>query len=156
EVMKTFNMTRPAVAALGLSMSQAALDFTREQLAAAGIAIEYGAGSVSLSAVAQRFIELEALQEAAMLTVIRAAWLGDQRQPNNLESSICKAKAGAAVRQITQGCIEILGPMAVSREHLLEKWFRDVRITDIYEGTGEIQRLIIARTLLGYTRNELK
>jgi acyl-CoA dehydrogenase len=46
--------------------------------------------------------------------------------------------------------------MAVSREHLLEKWFRDVRITDIYEGTGEIQRLIIARALLGYTRKELK
>ena len=46
--------------------------------------------------------------------------------------------------------------MAASREHLLEKWFRDVRITDIYEGTGEIQRLIIARTLLGYSRAELK
>ena len=51
--------------------------------------------------------------------------------------------------------IEILGPMGVSREHLLEKWFRDVRITDIYEGTGEIQRMIIARTLLGYSRDEL-
>jgi acyl-CoA dehydrogenase len=46
--------------------------------------------------------------------------------------------------------------MATSRDHLLEKWFRDVRITDIYEGTGEIQRLIIARTLLGYSRDELK
>ncbi|NIV48414.1 MAG: acyl-CoA dehydrogenase, partial [Gammaproteobacteria bacterium] len=76
--------------------------------------------------------------------------------PNNLEASVCKAKAGAAVREITQGCIEILGPMGVSREHLLEKWFRDVRITDIYEGTGEIQRMIIARGLLGYTRKELK
>jgi acyl-CoA dehydrogenase len=45
--------------------------------------------------------------------------------------------------------------MGVSREHLLEKWFRDVRITDIYEGTGEIQRMIIARGLLGYGRDEL-
>ena len=59
------------------------------------------------------------------------------------------------MREITQGCIEILGPMGVSREHLLEKWFRDVRITDIYEGTGEIQRMITARALLGYTRAEL-
>ena len=69
---------------------------------------------------------------------------------------MCKAKAGAAVREITQGCIELVGPMGASRQHLLEKWFRDCRITDIYEGTGEIQRLIIARALLGYTRNELK
>jgi acyl-CoA dehydrogenase len=59
------------------------------------------------------------------------------------------------VREITQGCIEILGPLGVSREHLLEKWFRDVRITDIYEGTGQIQHLIIARTILGYGRKEL-
>jgi acyl-CoA dehydrogenase len=155
EVMKTFNMTRPAVAALGLGMSQAALDFTREHLEKAGISIEYGAGTASQPALAQHLLELESLQEAALLTVLRAAWLADQHRPNNLESSICKAKAGAAVRAITQGCIEILGPMGVSREHLLEKWFRDVRITDIYEGTGQIQRLIIARTILGYSRDEL-
>ncbi len=60
-----------------------------------------------------------------------------------------------AVRAITQGCIEILGPMAISREHLLAKWLRDCRITDIYEGTGQIQRLIIARGLFDYTRAEL-
>jgi acyl-CoA dehydrogenase len=107
-------------------------------------------------AVVERFQRLETLLEAAKLTVLRAAWLADQGKPNNLESSVCKAKAGAAVREITQGCIEILGPMGVSREHLLEKWFRDVRITDIYEGTGQIQHLIIARTILGYGRNELK
>ena len=91
-----------------------------------------------------------------MLTVLRASWLGDQRKPNNLEASIAKAKGGAAVREITQGCIELLGPMGISREHLLEKWFRDVRITDIYEGTGQIQHLIIARTILGYGREELR
>jgi acyl-CoA dehydrogenase len=155
-VMKTFNMTRPAVAAIGLGISQAALDFTREQLQEAGVAIDYAAGAAGNSALAQRFLELEALQEAAMLTVLRAAWLSDNGKPNNLESSICKAKGGAAVREITQGCIELLGPMAASREHLLEKWFRDVRITDIYEGTGQIQRLIIARQILDYDRHELK
>jgi acyl-CoA dehydrogenase len=142
-VMKTFNMTRPAVAVIGLGMAEAALDFTRDALREAGIVVEYGPGIAAQSAAAQRFLELEALYEASLLTVLRAAWLSDQGQPNNLESSICKAKAGAAVREITQGCIELLGPMAASREHLLEKWFRDVRITDIYEGTGEIQRLIM-------------
>jgi acyl-CoA dehydrogenase len=155
-VMKTFNMTRPAVAAIGLGIAEAALDFTRDALREAGIAIEYGPGVVAQSAAAQRFLELEALYEAAMLTVLRAAWLSDAGKSNNLESSICKAKAGAAVREITQGCIELVGPMAASREHLLEKWFRDVRITDIYEGTGQIQRLIIARDILGYGRDELK
>ena len=109
-----------------------------------------------MAAAAQKFLELEGLQEAAMLTVLRAAWLADKGQPNNLESSICKAKAGSVVRRITQGCIEILGAMGVSREHLLEKWFRDVRITDIYEGTGQVQNLIIARQILGYGREELK
>ncbi len=154
-VLKTFNMTRPAVAAIGLGMAEAALDFTREELAKAGIAIEYGGGLHAQSAVVARFLKLEALFEAAQLTVLRAAWLSGKGQPNNLEASVCKAKAGRAVRQITQGCIEILGPMGISREHLLEKWFRDVRITDIYEGTGEIQRMIAARSILGYSRDEL-
>ncbi len=155
-VMKTFNMTRPLVAAIGLGMAEAALDLTREALEQAGVEIAYGGGTHGQSAAAERFVRLEALYEAALLTVLRAAWLAGEGEPNNLESSVCKAKAGAAVREITQGCIELLGPMAVSRDHLLEKWFRDVRITDIYEGTGEIQRLIIARSLLDYTRDELR
>ena len=102
-----------------------------------------------------KFLKLEASFEASMLTILRAAWLSGEGEPNNLEASVCKAKTGKAVREITQGCIDILGPMGVSREHLLEKWFRDVRITDIYEGTGEIQRMIIARNLFGYTRADL-
>jgi acyl-CoA dehydrogenase len=155
-VMKTFNMTRPMVAAIGLGMAEAALDFTRDALAEAGISVTYGAALGTQPAAAERFIRLEAAFEAAKLATLRASWLADQGESNNMEASISKAKAGGAVREITQGCIEILGPMAVSREHLLEKWFRDVRITDIYEGTGEIQRLIIARNLLGYSRHELK
>jgi acyl-CoA dehydrogenase len=155
-VMKTFNMTRPHVAAIGLGMAEAALDFTRDTLREAGIEITYGPGLHGQSAVAEKFMRLEAAFDAAKLATLRASWLADQGLPNNTEASIAKARAGAAVREVTQGCIEILGPMAVSREHLLETWFRDVRITDIYEGTGEIQRLIIARTLLGYSRAELK
>ncbi|HEX2485664.1 MAG TPA: acyl-CoA dehydrogenase family protein, partial [Myxococcota bacterium] len=156
-VMKTFNMTRPAVAAIGLGIAEAALDFTRDQLRAAGFDVDaYGAGLRGQSAAVEKLHRLEALYEAAMLTVLNAAWLSDKGQPNNIEASVAKAKGGSAVREITQGCIEILGPLGVSREHLLEKWFRDVRITDIYEGTGQIQHLIIARTILGYGRNELR
>jgi acyl-CoA dehydrogenase len=154
-VMKTFNMTRPLVAAIGLGMGEAALDFTREHLEDCDVDLSYGGAAAGQSAAAEKFQRLEASFEAAKLTILNAAWLADAGKPNNLESSVCKAKAGAVVREITQGCIEILGPLAISREHLLEKWFRDVRITDIYEGTGEIQRLIIARNLFGYTRADL-
>jgi acyl-CoA dehydrogenase len=156
DVMKTFNMTRPATAAFGLGIARAALDFTREQLEAAGVDLAYGAGIHGKSAAADRFQRLEALHEAAMLTVMHASWMSENGKHNNLEASISKAKGGAAVREITQGCIDLLGPLGVSREHLVEKWFRDVRITDIYEGTGQIQRLIIARTILDYDRTQLK
>ncbi|MCZ6783854.1 MAG: acyl-CoA dehydrogenase family protein [Proteobacteria bacterium] len=155
-VMKTFNMTRPMVAAIGLGIAEAALDFTREELEKAGVVLEYGGSESSLSAPAARFIRLETLFEASKLATLRACWLAGEGQPNNTESSVSKAHAGTAVREICQGCIEMLGPMGISREHLLEKWLRDCRITDIYEGTGQIQRLIIARDLLGYTRADLK
>lgn len=158
-VMKTFNMTRPLTAAMGLGIAEAAIDFTRDALEEAGVTIDYttGPGGLGrLSAAAEKFMRLEALFDASRLTTLQCGWMAGQGLPNNMESSICKAHAGSAVRQITQGCIEILGSVGVSRELLLEKWMRDSRITDIYEGTGEIQRLIIARGLLNYTRNDLK
>jgi acyl-CoA dehydrogenase len=154
-VMKTFNMTRPATAAFGLGIAEAAIDFTREQLEAAGVEIEYGAAASRRTAAADKFLQLEALLEASKLTVLRAAWMAGAGLANNMESSVCKAHAGSAVRKITQGCIEILGPVGISRENLIEKWMRDCRITDIYEGTGQIQRLIIARGLFDYGRAEL-
>ena len=153
--MKTFNMTRPMVGAMGLGLAAAAIDFTREQLEEVGVELEYGAGIGSQAAVAEKFMRLEAIYDASVNTVLHCVWLAAQGKPNNMESSVCKAHAGGAVRAITQGCIEILGPMGISREHLLEKWTRDCRITDIYEGTGEIQRLIIARGLFDYTREDL-
>ncbi len=86
---------------------------------------------------------------------MHAMWLSGEGKPNNLEASISKAKGGEVARTATQRCLAILGALGISREHLVEKWFRDCRITDIYEGTGEIQRLIIARDILGYSSAEL-
>ena len=155
EVMKTFNMTRPAVAAMGLGIARAALDHTRDALAAEGVEVEWGPGRHGRSAIEQELVELEADLEAAMLTVLHAAWLGDQGQPNNLEASIAKAKGGEVSRRVTQRCLEVLGAVGISTDELVEKWFRDCRITDIYEGTGQIQRLIIAREILEYSSAEL-
>ncbi len=99
---------------------------------------------------------MEAQYKAAWLLTLRAVSMLDQREPNALESSMCKVKAGKAVTLITQKAVEILGPMGYSREWLVEKWMRDAKINDLFEGTGQINTLIVARRILGYTRRELK
>jgi acyl-CoA dehydrogenase len=101
-------------------------------------------------------MQLEAVYEAALLTVMRSKWLEQQSGPPKVEASIAKAAGGKAARRITQGCIELLGPEGLSEEHPLDQAFRDGRIYDIYEGAGEIQRLIIARAILGYTARDLR
>jgi len=154
-VMKTFNMTRPAVAAIGLGIAQAALDFTRDELAKQGVEVDYESGRHGTTAAAQELMEIEADIEAAQLDVAHAAWLSGESQPNNLEASVAKAKGGEVARTATQRCLALLGPLGTSRDYLVEKWFRDCRITDINEGTGQIQRLIIARQILGYSSAEL-
>ena len=68
---------------------------------------------------------------------------------------MAKALGGKAARRITQECIEILGPEGLSEEYLAEKWFRDARIFDIFEGAGDVNRLIVARWLLNYSQKEL-
>ncbi len=154
-VMKTFYMTRPGVAAGGIGKALASFDFTSEALAGEGVEQDYALGFHSRTAVQQKLLEIEADIEAATLTVLRAAWLADQREPNNLEASVAKSKGGEVARTGTQDCLELLGASGITRDHLPEKWFRDSRITDIYEGTGQIQRLIIARAILGYSSSEL-
>jgi acyl-CoA dehydrogenase len=154
--MLVFNDSRPMVGAMALGVARAALDFTREQLAARGIEVSYRGGMRSRSAIVDRFIRLEAVFEAALLTVLRSKWLEQQDVPPKVEASIAKAAGGKAARRITQGCIDLLGPEALSEEHPLDRCFRDGRIFDIYEGAGEIQRLIIARSILGYTGRDLR
>jgi acyl-CoA dehydrogenase len=153
--MKTFNMTRPGVAAGGIGKARASLDFTQDALAAEGVRVDWERGRSARSAAEARLVQMEADTEAATLAVLRAAWLADVNEENNVEASIAKSKGGEVSRTVPQGCIDVLGAMGASREHLVEKWLRDGRITDIYEGTGQIQRLIIARAIFGYTSEEL-
>jgi len=98
---------------------------------------------------------MEAQLKAARLLTWRAAWMMDMGQRNNLEASMAKAKAGLAVTQITQKAVEILGPLGYSRKLLVEKWMRDAKINDIFEGTQQINMLIVARRILDYSRAEL-
>ncbi|HRD45736.1 MAG TPA: acyl-CoA dehydrogenase family protein [Caulobacter sp.] len=154
-VMKTFNMTRPAVASGGVAKAKGALDFAVTELGKEGVSVDWEKSYNQRGAAEQRLIEMEADTEAAALSVLHAAWLNDMRRPNNLESSVCKAKGGEVCRTIPQAAMELLGGMSVSHDHLVEKFLRDGRISDIYEGTGQIQRLIIAREILGYSSEEL-
>jgi len=154
--MSVFNDSRPIVGAMALGVARAALDFTGEKLADRGIEVSCRGGMRSRSAVVDRFIRLEAIYEAALLTVLRSKWLEQQAVPPKVEASIAKAAGGKAARRITQGCIDLLGPEALSEDHPLDRCFRDGRIFDIYEGAGEIQRLIIARSILAYTGRDLR
>jgi acyl-CoA dehydrogenase len=154
-VMATFDATRPAVAASAIGIGRAAIEFVRESLEKEGLVIRYGAAPSSLSAIERDFMEMESLLQAARLLTWRAAWMMDRGLRNNLEASMAKAKAGLAVTQITQKAVEILGPLGYSRNLLLEKWMRDAKINDIFEGTQQINMLIVARRLLGYSSRDL-
>ena len=154
--MKTFDSSRPWVAASALGIGRAALEFTREKLAEEGITVPEAAPYHKLSAIQRDLIQMEADLKAAWLLTLRAAALMDAGKPNSLEASMCKVKAGKSVTTITQKCVELLGPLGYSREFLVEKWMRDAKINDIFEGTGQINTLIVARRILGYTRRELK
>jgi acyl-CoA dehydrogenase len=100
-------------------------------------------------------MDMEAQLQAARLLTWRAAWMMDHGLRNNLEASMAKAKAGLVVTHITQKAVELLGPLGYSRQLLLEKWMRDAKINDIFEGTQQINQMIVARRILGYSSREL-
>lgn len=154
-LMQTFNMTRPGVGAGGVAQANSGLDLATREYKKEGIEVDWETGSPNRSALQEKLIDLEADVEAARLTVLRANWLATNGKPNNVEASICKAKGGGVARTGCQGNIELLGAMGITHDTLVEKSFRDARITDIFEGTGEINRLIIARAILNYSSADL-
>ncbi|MGW9480279.1 acyl-CoA dehydrogenase family protein [Saccharomonospora azurea] len=155
-VMQTFDNTRPLVAAMAIGVARAALEETRRLLEKAGVEVDYDKPALAQHAAAATFLQLEADYEAAYLTTLEAAWMADNRKPNSLQASIAKAKAGRTVVDITLKCVELAGTLGYTEESLLEKWARDSKILDIFEGTQQIQQLIVARRLLGKTSKELK
>ena len=155
KTLQSFSESRPVVAAYALGACRAALEYTWGQLRTAGIAPDYNTHLSAQSAAVARLLALEAEWEATWLTVVRAKWIEQREGPGKVESSMAKAMGGLLARRVTQTCIEVLGAAGLSASAPLEKLFRDARIFDIYEGTGEIQRLIIARHLLEYSPKEL-
>ncbi len=154
-VMATFDATRPAVAASAIGIGRAAVEFVRETLDKEGIKIRYGIAPTKLTTIERDFMDMETNLQAARLLTWRASWMMDEGMHNNLEASMAKAKAGLAVTLVTQKAVELLGPLGYSRKCLLEKWMRDAKINDIFEGTQQINVMIIARRILGYSSKEL-
>ena len=154
--MATFDNTRPLVAAMAIGCAAAALDLTRELLADAGVEVDYDRPGQVQSAAAAKFLQMESDLEGARLLMLQAAWLADNRKPNSLEASMAKAKAGRVGSDVTLSCVELCGAVGYSETELLEKWARDSKILDIFEGTQQIQQLIVARRILGLSSTELK
>ncbi len=155
-VMQTFDNTRPLVAGMAIGVSRACLERTRELLAEAGMEIDYDLPLHCQSAPAAEFISMESDWEAARLLTLQAAWMADNKKPNSMQASMAKAKAGRVGTDIALRCVALAGSVGYGEGELLEKWARDVKILDLFEGTQQIQQLIVARLLLGKTSAELR
>jgi len=154
--MATFDASRPIVAAMAVGVGRAALDYVLEELDRQAVRIRYDAPPAELTALERDVMEMEAELQAARLLTWRAASMMNRGRPNSLEASMAKAKAGLAVTRITQKAVELLGPPGWSKKLLVEKWMRDAKINDIYEGTQQINQLIVARRILAYPSSMLR
>ncbi len=154
--MATFDATRPIVAAQAIGIARATVELLKEQLEENGIQIRYGLPRQKLTNIEREVIDMEIKLHSAWLLVIKALWMADNKIHNPKEASMAKVKAGDVVVNITQKAMEIMGPIGYERKLLLEKWFRDAKITDLYEGTGQINRLVVARNILGYRGSQLR
>jgi len=150
-VAQTFDNTRPAVSAMANGVARAALEFTKEKMEENGITFDYHKSPNNVSAYEKEFYMMEATLEAMRLLTWRAAWMADNGERNSLQAAMCKAKSGKSGTLIAQKCCELLGPLGYTQKELAEKWMRDVKITDIFEGTGQIMHRNIARQILGMT-----
>ena len=155
-VMQTFDNTRPTVAAMALGVARAAMEFTKEIIEESGLRLDYANSGYNMSSLHKEYYRMESNLEAMRLLIWQAASLADAGIRNSLQASMCKAKAGKAGTEIVQKCCEILGPLGYTYQNLAEKWMRDVKITDIFEGTGQIQHLIVARQLMKLSSKIIK
>ncbi|MFW1850380.1 acyl-CoA dehydrogenase family protein [Acinetobacter guillouiae] len=154
-VMETFDNTRPLVAAMAVGCAKASLERIKE-IFKDELDPDYATPYLQTSNLAAQIYRMEAEWEAARLLTIKATWMADNKKPNSREASIAKAKAGRICNEITLKCVELAASVGYNEDELLEKWARDSKILDIFEGTQQIQQLIIARRELGKSSSELK
>jgi acyl-CoA dehydrogenase len=155
-VMQTFDNTRPLVAAMAVGLTRACIEETRERLEQVGVEVDVDRPAHVQPTAAATLLQMEADYEAARLLTLEAAWMADNGKPNSLHASMAKAKAGRTATDVALRCVELCGSIGYAEDDLLEKWARDAKILDLFEGTQQIQLLIVARQLLGKTSAELR
>ena len=144
--MQTFEATRPAVGAQALGVARAAyeyaLDYAKERQA-------FGRPIIMNQGISFMLADMATEIDAARMLVWRAAWLSKQQGFRNAEGSMAKLKAGRVATWVTERAIQILGGYGYVREYPVERWHRDAKIHDIFEGTEQIQQLVISRAISG-------
>ena len=145
--MQTFEATRPTVGAQALGIARAAYEFALEY---AKEREQFGRKIVENQAIAFALADMKLEIDATRLLVWRASWMGRNRRPfENAEGSMSKLKAGEVAVWATERAMQILGGNGYTREFPVERWHRDAKIYTIFEGTSEIQRLVVARAISG-------
>jgi len=145
--MKTFEASRPGVAAMAVGIARAAAEYAAEY---ARTRIQFGRPIGQNQAVAFMLADMRASVDAARLLTWRAAWMARQGKPfTAAEGSMSKLVAGETAVRVTEQAIQILGGNGYTRDYPVERWHRDAKIFTIFEGTSEIQRLIIGRAVTG-------
>ena len=145
--MQTFEASRPTVGAQALGIARAAYEYALEY---AKEREQFGRKIIENQSIAFTLARMKLEIDAARLLVWRASWMGrTQQRFENAEGSMSKLKAGEVAVWVTERAIQILGGNGYTREFPVERWHRDAKIYDIFEGTAEIQQLVIARAISG-------
>src|SRR5271165_5748784 len=145
--MKTFEASRPGVAAMAVGVARAAAEYAAEY---SRTRVQFGRPIGQNQAVAFMLADMRASVDAARLLAWRAAWMARQGKPfTAAEGSMSKLVAGETAVRVTEQAIQILGGNGYTREYPVERWHRDAKIFTIFEGTSEIQRMIIGRAITG-------
>ncbi|WP_410810467.1 acyl-CoA dehydrogenase family protein [Micromonospora sp. 067-2] len=145
--MRTFELTRPTVGAQALGVARAAYEYALEY---AKDRIQFGRPIIENQAVAFTLADMRMEIDAARLLVWRASWMGRNNRPFTAgEGSMSKLKAGEVAVSVTGKAVQLLGGAGFLRDHPVERWYRDAKIYTIFEGTSEIQRLVISRAISG-------
>ncbi len=147
--MKTFDASRPAIAAMAVGIGRAAWDLASESLKEH---FELGRPIARYRRLEEKLRTAKRGLDTARLMCWKAAWLADMARPNTLQASMAKVVAPQAAMQACRLAMEVLGAAGIARDAGVEKLFRDVKAMDIVEGTGQIQRLVIARRIVDYPR----
>jgi acyl-CoA dehydrogenase len=143
--LKTFEMTRPSVAAQAVGIARAALEYAVDYAKQRNT---FGRPIIEHQGVAFQLADMAMEVDAARLLTWRAAWMGRNGAPfNRAEGSMSKLKAGETAVRVTEQAIQVLGGYGYIKDFPVEKWYRDAKIYTLFEGTSEIQRLVISRAL---------